>query len=143
LPECIKTYFHIERQDIRCTSVQPLSVGENTGERLRDEISNAKAVLGILTTDTLSSSYVVFELGSAWGQRVWTCPLLAGGADQSHIPDPIRDLSPLFLTNEKDCFQLLGDMEGFTTLVKKKDIDLSEFSGKISELITIAKNRSV
>ena len=72
--ECIRTYFAVDRKDIRCTSVRPyrLPVGENTADRLRDEITEAEVVLGILTTDTLESSYVAFELGSAWGQRVWT-----------------------------------------------------------------------
>lgn len=141
LVDCIKTYFQIDRQDIRCTSVRPyrLPVGENTADRLRDEITDAEVVLGILTTDTLASSYVAFELGSAWGQRVWTCPLLAGGANQSHIPDPIRGISPLFLSNEGDCFQLLTDMEGFTSLVKRKDFDGGELADKVRELVETSK----
>ncbi|HKQ08235.1 MAG TPA: toll/interleukin-1 receptor domain-containing protein [Blastocatellia bacterium] len=141
LIECIKTYFNIDRHDIRCTSVRPyrLPVGENTSNRLRDEITDAEVVFGILTTDTLASSYVAFELGSAWGQQVWTCPLLARGADQSHIPDPIRDLSPLFLSKEGDCFQLLNDMEGFTMLTRRKEIDDGELSDKIHKLVEASK----
>lgn len=141
LVDCIKTYFHIDRQDIRCTSVRPyrLPVGENTSDRLRDEITDAEVVLGILTTDTLASSYVAFELGSAWGQRVWTCPLLAGGANQSHVPDPIRGISPLFLCKEGDCFQLLNDMEGFTSLVKQKDLGDGELSDKMHKLVEASK----
>ena len=140
LVDCIKTYFLIDKQDIRCTSVRPyrLPVGENTSDRLRDEITDAEVVLGILTTDTLASSYVAFELGSAWGQRVWTCPLLARGANQGHIPDPIRDLSPLFLSNNGDCFQLLNDMEGFTSLVKRENLDNGELSDKICKLVEAA-----
>jgi hypothetical protein len=140
LVDCITSYFEIDRQDIRCTSVRPyrLPVGENTSDRLRDEITDAEVVLGILTTDTLASSYVAFELGSAWGQRVWTCPLLARGANQGHIPDPIRDLSPLFLSKDGDCFQLLNDMEGFTSLVKRKDLDTGELADKIRKLVAAA-----
>jgi hypothetical protein len=118
LVRCLELRFELDRADLRCTSVQPyrLPVGENTADRLRREIAAAEVVLGILTTDTLSSSYVAFELGSAWGQEVWTCPLLAGGADQSHIPDPIRGLSPLLLTKASDCRQLLDDLEDVTSL---------------------------
>ena len=141
LVECIRTYFTVDRQDVRCTSVRPyrLPVGENTADRLRDEITEAEVVLGILTTDTLESSYVAFELGSAWGQRVWTCPLLARGADQSHIPDPIRGLSPLFLSNGTECFQLLNDMEGFTSLVKRKEPNTGELADKVHKLSEAAK----
>ena len=141
LVECIRTYFTVDRQDVRCTSVRPyrLPVGENTADRLREEITEAEVVLGILTTDTLESSYVAFELGSAWGQRVWTCPLLARGADQSHIPDPIRGLSPLFLSKDSECFQLLNDMEGFTSLVKRKELDTGELADKVHKLAEAAK----
>lgn len=141
LTECMQTYFHVDKQDIRCTSVRPyrLPVGANTAERLRDEIADAEVVLGVLGTDTLASTYVAFELGAAWGQRVWTCPLLAGGADQSHIPDPIRDLSPLFLERRGDCFQLLRDMEGFTTLVRRKDMDETVLADKVDALVDAAR----
>lgn len=140
LVECLATYFNIERTDIRCTSVRPyrLPVGENTSERLRDEIADAEVVLGILTTDTLASTYVAFELGAAWGRRVWTCPLLARGADQSHIPDPIRDLSPLFLDREGDCKQLLTDMEGFTSLTRRRKVDAAALAGRLSALAAAA-----
>lgn len=135
LVDCIKSYFKIEKRDIRCTSVRPyrLPVGENTAERLRDEIACAEAVLGILTPSTQASSYVLFELGSAWGQGVWTCPLLARGADQTHIPDPIRDLSPLSLEDSGDCLQLLDDMRGFTSL-ERGHAEGSEVHDKITNL---------
>jgi hypothetical protein len=141
LVDCIKLYFHVETEDIRCTSVRPyrLPVGENTADRLRDEISEAEVVLGILTTDTLESSYVAFELGSAWGQRVWTCPLLARGADQGHIPDPIRGLSPLFLSDPRECFQLLGDLDGFTSLSRNEQVDDGELSDKVQALAEVSK----
>jgi hypothetical protein len=138
LVDCIKSYFRIDKQDIRCTSVRPyrLPVGENTGDRLREEIAHAEVVLGILTPDTRESSYVLFELGSAWGQRVWTCPLLARGAAQSHIPDPIRGLSQLSLQDPGECRQLLDDMVGFTSL-ERIETEGSEIFEKIQAL-TIA-----
>jgi hypothetical protein len=125
LVSCIEANFEIAPGDIRCTSVRPyrLPVGQATSERLRDEVAEAEVVLGILTPDTLQSNYVAFELGAAWGQRVWTCPLLARGADQKNIPDPIRDLSPLFLTSDAECLQLLGDMQRFTTLKRRDTVD--------------------
>jgi hypothetical protein len=141
LVDCIVTWLDVEPHDIRCTSVWPyrLPVGENTGERLRDEIADAKVVLGILGTDTLESSYVAFELGSAWGQRVWTCPLLKGGADQRHIPDPIRDLSPLFLSDPKECRQLLMDMEYIVPSLKRRlAVSGRVLSAKIDALVKAA-----
>jgi hypothetical protein len=139
LVRCLELRFELDRTDLRCTSIQPyrLPVGENTADRLRHDISMAEVVLGILTTDTLSSSYVAFELGSAWGQKVWTCPLLAGGADQSHVPDPIRGLSSLFLTKAPDCRQLLDDLEDVTSLRARSAVEPG-FDEAIDALVAAA-----
>lgn len=140
LTECIAARFEIASTDLRCTSVRPyrLPVGEATSSRLREEIATAEVVLGILTPDTLQSSFVAFELGAAWGQKVWTCPLLARGADARHIPDPIRDLSPLLLTNAAECHQLLDDMRGFSTLRQRSDVDVGALQDQVQKLVNAA-----
>ena len=113
LAETLSAAFDLSASDIRCTSVQPyrLPFGKNTGERLRDEIRHAHAVLGILSPDTAESTYVMFELGAAWAERIYTCPLLSRGAMNSHIPGPIFDLSPARLWVESDDHQLLRDLQ--------------------------------
>jgi hypothetical protein len=63
---------------------------------------------------------------------------LAGGANQGHIPDPIRGLSPLFLSKNGDCFQLLNDMEGFTSLMKRRDLNPGLLSDKVGKLVEAA-----
>ena len=90
LTRVLRAAFDLSPRDIRCTSIQPyrLPFGKNTGERLRDEIRGAEVVLGILAPDTAKSSYVMFELGAAWGQRIYTCPLLSREAGFQHIPGP-------------------------------------------------------
>lgn len=139
LVECLKLKFELGRTDVRATSVAPyrLPVGEDTGDRLRNEISTAEVVLGVLTTDTLRSSYVAFELGSAWGQRVWTCPLLARGANESNIPDPIRGLAPLFLTRTQDCHQLLDDLAEMTSL-RARSKGVSKLGPAVEALVASA-----
>ena len=62
--------FHIEKRDIRCTSVKPymLSPGERTSEQLRSDIARSELVIGILGPDTSESNYVLCELGASWGR---------------------------------------------------------------------------
>jgi hypothetical protein len=140
LIDCIEYKFRVSQEDIRCTSVDPyrLRVGEDTPNRLRAEITDAEVVLGVLTTDTLDSTYVAFELGSAWGQNVWTCPLLAGGATPAHIPDPIRGLSPLYLSKSADCRKLLSDLERSHFLEERPDADDAALDRKVSQLVQAA-----
>jgi hypothetical protein len=81
----------------------------------------------------------MFELGAAWAQRIYTCPLLSKGAAYGDIPGPIFDLSPARLWVESDGHQLLRDLEGEVQLTRKKDTQ-----GQIAEKIaTLARVSTV
>jgi predicted nucleotide-binding protein len=142
LTELIRAAFDININQIRCTSIQPyrLPFGQNTSERLRDEIRNAKVVLGILAPDTGESSYVMFELGAAWAQRVYTCPLLSGGASFEHIPGPIYDLAPAKLWVASDCHQLVSNLASEIGLQRRSGNE-GEISDRVQKL-TLAANKS-
>lgn len=124
LVSLLESAFHIEKEDIRCTSVQPytLSSGEKTSEKLRTEISSADVVIGLLTPDTRESNYVVAELGAAWGCNVPTFPLLARGATYEHVPEPLNERHCLSLQKESDCIQLIDDITRASTLTPRKEV---------------------
>jgi TIR domain len=140
LTETFRTAFELRPAEIRCTSVQPyrLPFGKNTGERLREEIGRAQVVLGILSPDTAESSYVMFELGAAWSQRIYTCPLLARGAGYNHIPGPIFDLAPARLWQSSDCHQLLDNLSAELGFTRNKDMQGS-LSEKVESLTKVAQ----
>jgi hypothetical protein len=82
LAECVRARFAIDSHDLRCTSVSPyrLKGGEGTERKLREEVIQADAVLGLISPTANQSTYVMFELGAAWGSSIYTCPLLIKGA---------------------------------------------------------------
>jgi hypothetical protein len=123
----LQAAFDLTESDVRCTSVPPykLKAGARTPDRLKSEIARARAVLGVVTPDTSESSYVLFELGAAWGQDVMTFPLLAKGATMENIPSPISDRHPLKLTDRDDCEQLVDDLADVTGWARKPEADLS------------------
>jgi hypothetical protein len=121
LAECVRTRFSIETHDLRCTSVYPyrLKAGEDTERKLREEVIQAEAVLGLISPTANQSTYVMFELGAAWGSNTYTCPLLIKGATGPDLPDPIRNRHPLDLRELRDCLQLLDDLKMGTTLQRR------------------------
>ncbi|HLO15515.1 MAG TPA: toll/interleukin-1 receptor domain-containing protein [Anaerolineales bacterium] len=125
----LESAFHIEKIDIRCTSVQPYTLpsGEKTSEKLRTEISSAEVVIGLLTPDTRESNYVIAELGAAWGCNIPTFPLLARGATYEHVPEPLNERHSLSLQKESDCLQLIDDIARESSLTRR-----TEVSGRVT-----------
>jgi hypothetical protein len=141
LVECVRTRFSVETKDVRCTSVYPyrLKAGEDTERKLREEVVQAEAVLGLLSPTSNQSTYVLFELGAAWGRNVYTCPLLIQGATADNLPDPIRNRHPLDLRNDRDCMQLLDDLEAGTSLQRRTERGVDgEVRARVDALCTAA-----
>jgi hypothetical protein len=65
---------------IRCSSVDGyrLPAGVNSHDQLRAEIKTVGVLIGLLTPNSLVSTYVMFELGARWGADLFMIPLLAG-----------------------------------------------------------------
>jgi hypothetical protein len=121
LTALVEQAFYIDRNDIRCTSVQPymLTPGERTSELLRKEIAGAELVIGVLSPDTSESNYVLCELGASWGRDVPTFPVLARGATYSDIPSPLNERHSISLETDENCLQLVDYIAGKTSLRRR------------------------
>ncbi len=82
--------------DIRCTSLpapHALPLGGSVSRALKKEIEAAEVVIGLVTPKSLQSSYVLYELGAAWGKGKTTIPLLAKGVRVGQLPPLMLELS--------------------------------------------------
>ena len=57
-------------------SVDELSGGEKWETRLRNELAEADVVVALLTPASVSSSWVLHEIGAAWGLRKPIIPVI-------------------------------------------------------------------
>ena len=89
---------------IRCTSVPgyKLEGGDSSAEVLRNNLSECSVVLGLLTRSGLGSSYVLMELGAAWGFSKAAVPLLAPGVPFAELPGPFKDIHALKIDDASD-----------------------------------------
>lgn len=96
---------------IRCSSVDGyrLPVGVNTEGKLREEVNAAKVVVGLITPHSLSSYYVMFELGARWGANLFLAPVLAG-VKAGDLSGPLSLLNALSANNDAQLHQLLEDI---------------------------------
>jgi Transposase zinc-binding domain/TIR domain len=92
LVDVITSGLHVPAGELRCTSVPgyQLDLGTMAPEALRRELGSAASVVAILTPNSLSAEWVLFELGSAWANAKVAIPLLVGGLADKDIPGPFR-----------------------------------------------------
>jgi hypothetical protein len=95
LVDCILGSVSIEDEEVRCTSVAGyrLPVGSDFTATLKDDIGVSAVVVSLLTQRAISSGWVLFELGAAWGSGKQLMPLLSGEVDIKALPGPLAWIS--------------------------------------------------
>jgi hypothetical protein len=123
LAACLVDFIHAgiripSDEAIRCTSVPgyKLEGGDDTAERLRAEIKGCAVVLGLLTRAAAASSYVLLELGAAWGLEKKAIPLLAPGVPFK-ILGPLAEIHTLQMADDTDMITVV------TTLARATGFD--------------------
>lgn len=124
----------ISARRIRCTSVDGyrLPVGVDTNEVLRTEVFGAKLFIALLTTNSLNSPYVLFELGARWGARRALYPILAGGATPAHLNAPLSGLNALSASVPDQVRQLV---ENASEALSERLEPMSSFSAEIEAVV--------
>lgn len=127
----------ISARGIRCTSVDGyrLPVGADTNDVLRTEVFGAKLFIALLTPNSLSSPYVLFELGARWGARRPLFPVLAGGARPADLPAPINALNALSASVPDQVRQLVEDA---SSALSERMEPISSFSAEIDAVVAAA-----
>jgi len=99
-------------EQIRCTSVNGyrLPTGADTDEQLRQEVRTSRILIGLVTPTSLTSTYVLFELGARWGAKLPLFPVLGCGINSSALRGPLGSINALDLADVSQVHQLLGDV---------------------------------
>lgn len=119
LIDLIEAGLEVPTGTIRCTSVDgyKLDGGDDAPEVLRENLKVCSVVLGMLTKTSISSSYVLMELGAAWAFKKRAIPLIGPGATFGDLPGPFRDIHALRMAHEPDMSGLIKTLAketGFT-----------------------------
>ncbi len=83
----------INGDQILCTSApgHKLRFGETIESQLKAEIQSKPVLIALLTRRALSSSWVTFELGAAWGLGVIIVPILGKNVAYSDVPAALKN----------------------------------------------------
>jgi hypothetical protein len=114
-----------------------LPAGVNTDEWLRDEILGARLLVGIMSSSSLESAYVLFELGARWGTKQCLVPLLAPGMRAASLKGPVAGLNALSCESQAQLHQLVEDAAKHLGLVPEGP---QTYQAQLDTLITFARS---
>ena len=125
----------LDSGDIRCTSVDGyrLPGGTKTEDQLKAEIHDCEILIGIITSYSLKSAYVLFELGARWGCNKPMKPLLAKGLNPEQLEGPIRGMNCLNCSNSSEIHQMIDEISSMLDIPKQP---VSVYQNKIDSLVS-------
>ncbi len=112
LADLLKEALGLAPNQIRCTSVDGyrLPVGVDVDRQLRLEILGAETLIGLISSDSIHSCYVMFEIGARWGIEKHLAPLLVPGADPRILQGPITRFNVLRCDRVPEMEQFVEDL---------------------------------
>ena len=112
LVDLLRAALPLPSADIRCTTVDGyrLPVGADTDDHLRREIVSVPVFIGLVSSSSIESAYVLFELGARWGTQQPLFPLLAPGTPASRLQGPLRGLNALSCSSASQLHQLVAEI---------------------------------
>lgn len=127
----LRTALNLNQEQIRCTSVAgyKLTGGKSTDETLRQEIIDCKIFIGVLTENSIKSTYVLFELGARWGLNKLMKPLVCEPSMENIVKGPLSGLHCLNGSESTEIIQLVKEcasilkIEANTTDLYLEEVD--------------------
>ena len=80
------------------------------GIRLRTELRQTRCIIGLLTPVSLESSWVLSELGCAWGLGKKIYLVLSGGVKPSEVPGPLDGVITTAAADASEMANLIGQV---------------------------------
>lgn len=129
---------------IRCTSVEGygLPAGASVSDILKDDVNAAQILIGLLTPNSLASSYVLFELGARWGAGLVTFPALAGGLSGKDRPGPLGGVNAIRLAEPRAVLQLASDIAQRLELTLARPETYERHVNTVTRLASVARAAS-
>jgi len=96
----------LDEKEVRCTSIINMGAGAIPATALREDIKSAKAVIGLLTANSLRSHWAQLEMGAGW-LRDRFHPIRGPGVYVTDLPSPLSDFTTVAYCEHKPMYDLL------------------------------------
>lgn len=102
LVDFLLSALDLNDEEVRCTSVpgHQLPFGISIAQQLQNDLNTSTALIALITTDSLRSTWVLFELGASWAMGKLIVPILGPGLTYQHLPGPLTNYPGVQITAE-------------------------------------------
>lgn len=128
----------IPHEEIRCTSVAGYKPHLGTSlTTLRDELRDCVYVIAILSPRSISSTWVLFELGATWGAEKKFAPIIHPAHEPTEIlPGPMLTDLAVKLTDEEGMLQMVDEL----ALALGVRVNVPATRGAVEDLLRVASS---
>lgn len=136
LVEFLRSGMGIENSKIFCTSLNgALPTGRDFVQIIRQEVKEREMVMALITPEYLKSQFCMMELGAAWIEAEYLCPILAGGVDYQDLSEsPLRGIQMRKIDKEEDLCAIYDEM----VMQKLVSVNSAQFNKKMQEFLKYA-----
>jgi len=145
----IEKALKLSATQIRCTSVDGyrLPGGAKIDETITKEIHESRIFIALLTTQSMQSTYVLFEMGARWAIGGYLVPIICQPDGQSLVKGPLQSLNVLDGTREPELHQLINDICKFLAVSSEPTAsylaELKAFAAICADNISAKETRSI
>lgn len=110
----IRSALLIPAARIRCTSVDGYRLGSGaaTDQTLRKEVESSKVLISIISDNSISSAYVMFELGARWVLEKPLIPVVLNEDGIKLLRGPLGGFNAMNIAVPAQLHQLISDLGG-------------------------------
>ena len=134
--EFLRSGMGIENSKIFCTSINgTLPTGKDFVQIIKQEVKEREMVIALITPEYLESQFCMMELGAAWIEAEYLCPILAGGVEYRDLSEsPLQGIQMRKIDKEEDLCAVYNEM------VKqgRASLDIVQFNKKLQEFLKYA-----
>lgn len=105
----LEDYLHIDSDDIFCTlRTNSIVAGSDFITNIRDNLTDAKIVFFLITSNYIESKFCLMEMGAAWALKNNIVPIIVPPLNFDALSDtPLRSIQSIMLTNESSLIENL------------------------------------
>ena len=114
-----------------------LPFGTSISEQLKRDLNQTTGLISLITQDSLRSTWVLFELGSAWSTNKLIIPILGPELTYDDLPGPLKDFPGVSIEDENPSYRMTDMVNQLASSLKlsqeinpRKDAKLNQFITK-------------